>query len=350
MRAVVMRSGQLVVDEVPVPDLQPGQVLAEVLACGICGSDLHALDHADQLVEMSNAASMGSPVTPTVMDPSLDVVMGHEFSARVLEVGDNVGNSAPGDVVVSLPVVMDAGGVHALGYSNQYPGGYAERIVLSDILTMKVPNGLDSGLAALTEPMAVGLHAVEMSRVTPRHGAVVLGCGPVGLAVVAALRLAGVETIVATDFSPTRRDLATAMGATEVVDAARESAVAAWRRVDGSRPLVIFEAVGTPGMLDRAISDAPGGAQVLVVGVCMENDTVRPGIAVVKELDVQFVFGYDPLQFQTTLRRIAEGELDVSPMITGRVDLDGAPGAFEALRDPEAHAKILVVPGSGGSI
>lgn len=343
MRAVVMRSGGLVVDDVAVPQLQPGQVLAQTLACGICGSDLHALGHADQLVEMSSAVSDGG-ITPTVMDPSRDVVMGHEFTARVLEVGDNVGNCAVGDVVVSLPVVMDAGGVHAVGYSNLYPGGFGEQLVLSDVLTMKVPNGLDPQLASLTEPMAVGLHAVEMSRVTPRHAAVVLGCGPVGLAVIAALRLVGVETIVAADFSPTRRALATTMGATEVVDPSEEPAIAAWRRVDGSRSLVIFEAVGVPGMLDAAIGEAPAGAQVLVVGVCMEPDVVRPGIAVVKELNLQFVFGYDPLQFQTTLRRIAEGEIDVSPMITGRVDLDGVPAAFEALGDPDAHAKILVIP------
>ena len=343
MRAVVMRSGGLVVDDVAVPQLQPGQVLAQTLACGICGSDLHALGHADQLVEMSSAVSDGG-ITPTVMDPSRDVVMGHEFTARVLEVGDNVGNCAVGDVVVSLPVVMDAGGVHAVGYSNLYPGGFGEQLVLSDVLTMKVPNGLDPQLASLTEPMAVGLHAVEMSRVTPRHAAVVLGCGPVGLAVIAALRLVGVETIVAADFSPTRRALATTMGATEVVDPSEEPAIAAWRRVDGSRSLVIFEAVGVPGMLDAAIGEAPAGAQVLVVGVCMEPDVVRPGIAVVKELNLQFVFGYDPLQFQTTLRRIAEGEIDVSPMITGRVDLDVVPAAFEALGDPDAHAKILVIP------
>ncbi len=341
-----MRGGELVVDDVAVPALQPGQVLAEVLACGICGSDLHALHHADRMVEMSEAAVEPGGIAPKVMDPSHDVVMGHEFSARVLEVGENVGNCTPGDVVVSLPIVMDAGGVHAVGYSNDYPGGYGQRLVLSDMLTMKVPNGLDPELAALTEPMAVGLHAVEMSRVSPRHAAVVLGCGPVGLAVIAALRLAGVETIVAADFSTARRALATTMGATAVVDPSEEGAVAAWRRVDGAKPLVVFEAVGVEGMLDRALVDAPRGSQILVVGVCMVPDTIRPMIAVGKELNLQFVLGYDPLQFQTTLRRIAEGELDVTPMITGRVDLDGVADAFTALGDPEAHAKILVVPGS----
>lgn len=347
MRAVVMRSGALVVDDVAEPELRPGQVLAEVLACGICGSDLHALHHGERMVEMSEAAAAElGPMGPKVMDVGRDVVMGHEYSARVLEVASDGGNCSPGDVVVSLPIVMDAGGIHPVGYSNDYPGGYGERIVLSDVLTMQVPNGLDPELAALTEPMAVGLHAVEMSRVSPRHAAVVLGCGPVGLAVVAALRLAGVGTIVAADFSPTRRALASTMGATEVVDPSVEPAVAAWRRVDGSAPLVVFEAVGVPGMLDAAIVDCPRGSQILVVGVCMVPDTIRPMMAVGKELNLQFVLGYDPLQFQTTLQRIAEGEIDVAPLITGRVDLDGVPAAFRALEDPDAHAKVLVVPGA----
>ena len=86
------------------------------------------------------------------------------------------------------------------------------------------------------------------------------------------------------------------------------------------------------------------GSQIVVVGVCMVPDTVRPMVGVGKELNVQFVLGYDPTQFQTTLRRIAEGEIDVTPMITGQVALDGVARAFEELGDPDAHAKILVVP------
>lgn len=339
-----MRNGELVVDEFPDRPPAPGQVTAEVLACGICGSDLHTLHHTEEFAEMSASASLGADFPTEAFDPTRDIVMGHEFSARVLEVGENVGNCKPDDVVVSMPVVMDGAGMHPVGYSAEYPGGYAERLVLSDMLCMKVPNELDPRLAALTEPMAVGLHAVEMSRMTPRHAAVVLGCGPVGLAVIAALRLAGVETIVAGDFSPARRALAATMGATEVVDPATEPTVQAWRRVDGSKPLVIFEAVGVPGIIDASIAEAPRGAQVLVVGVCMQPDSFRPMMAVVKELNLQFALGYDPMQFGTTLRRIAEGEIDVSPMITGEVGLHGVAGAFTDLGDPEAHAKILVVP------
>ena len=340
-----MRDGALVVDEVAEREPQPGQVIADVLACGICGSDLHALAHADQLVEMSAVmAAEAGPFAPAIMDASRDVVMGHEFSARVVAIGENVENCAVGDIVVSLPVVMDAGGIHMIGYDNTYPGGYSQQLALSDMMCMKVPNGLDPKLAALTEPMAVGLHAVDRSAVTPAHAAVVMGCGPVGLAVIAALRTLGLEAIVAADFSAARRSLAATMGASEVVDPSEEGAVAAWRRVDGRRPLVVFEAVGVPGMIGAAIRDAPRDTQILVVGVCMAPDTFRPMIAVGKEINIQFAFGYDPAQFGDTLRRIAEGEYQVEPMITAEVPLEGVADAFVALGDPEAHAKILVVP------
>jgi threonine dehydrogenase-like Zn-dependent dehydrogenase len=283
--------------------------------------------------------------SPEIMDLSRDVVMGHEFAAEVVELGENAGNCAVGDIVVSVPVTLDMAGVHPVGYSNEYPGGYGELLVLSDMLCLKVPNGLDARRAALTEPMAVGLHAVNRTGIDERQSAVVLGCGPVGLAVIAALAVRGVETIVAADYSPTRRALATTMGAHEVVDPRDEPAIEAWRRVDGRRPLVVFEAVGVPGMIDQAMSDAPPKGRIMVVGVCMERDHLRPMLGVAKELTLEFSFGYDPVEFAETLRRIAEGDIDVDPLITSTVPIDGVPQAFDDLARPDAHAKILVTAG-----
>jgi threonine dehydrogenase-like Zn-dependent dehydrogenase len=97
-------------------------------------------------------------------------------------------------------------------------------------------------------------------------------------------------------------------------------------------------------MIDSAIAAAPRGARILVVGVCMQTDTFRPMLAIGRELQIQFALAYDPVEFADTLRAIAEGDLDVRPLITGEVGIEGVPGAFDALADPEAHAKILVRP------
>jgi threonine dehydrogenase-like Zn-dependent dehydrogenase len=134
------------------------------------------------------------------------------------------------------------------------------------------------------------------------------------------------------------------MGAHEVVDPREEPAVDAWRRLGARGSLVLFEAVGNPGMLDAALRAAPRDAQVLVVGVCMQPDTVHPMLAVAKELNVQFVLAYDPMEFAESLRRIAEGEVDVSRLVTGHVGIDEVPRAFEDLAHPDEQAKILVIP------
>jgi threonine dehydrogenase-like Zn-dependent dehydrogenase len=258
----------------------------------------------------------------------------------------------PGDLVTSLPVALTGTGIEPVGaYSNVYNGGYAERMRLTAAMCLKVPNGLDARRAALTEPMAVGRHAVAKADIAERDTALVLGCGPVGLAVIAELGRRNVETIVACDFSPSRRAVAAAMGATEVVDPATEPGIDAWRRVTGGmQPLVVFEAIGVPGMLDRAMKDAPSQSRIVVVGVCMEADHVHPSVGIMKELRVQFVLAYDPFEFADTLRTIAEGEIDVTPMLTGVCGLDGVAGAFDALADPEQHVKILVEPDRSGPV
>lgn len=350
MRACVMRDHQLVIDEVDDPRPELGQVLVRNLACGICGSDLHFLRHADQMATMTDELmpSMGAMghIATMQVDPSRDIIMGHEFCGEVLEMGPDTSGPAAGTLVVSVPILLSSAGVHQLAYSNDYPGGFAEYMLLAAPLLLEVPNGLDARRAALTEPLAVGLHAVAKSGATAADSAVVVGCGPVGLAVIAGLRLAGVETIVAGDLSPRRRELALKMGASEVVDPRSEPVVEAWRRVDGHRPLVAFEAVGVPGMLQGLIRDVPPGARITVVGVCMETDQVVPFFAIAKELSVQFALAYAPEEFAGALRAIAEGDVDVAPMVTGTVPLDGIADAFESLGRPDEQVKILVEPAS----
>jgi threonine dehydrogenase-like Zn-dependent dehydrogenase len=337
MRASVLRDGRMVYrDNVPDPVPESSQVLVGVRACGICGSDLHFAAYGAKMLEMSDRVFGGAGGMQ--VDLNRDVYMGHEFSAEILEAGPDTETHPAGTLVTSLPVLLSAKGVEPIVYSNSTIGGYAERMLLSAPLLQPIPNGLEFKYAALTEPMAVGLHAVNKSNIAPGEKALVLGCGPIGMAIIAGLRARGVETIAAADFSPRRRELATAMGAHQVLDPAQGSPF------DSVRPAVVFEAVGVPGIIDDVLLRARPGTRLVVAGVCMQPDTVHPFFAIAKEINVQFVLAYTPEEFAESLRAIAEGDIDVAPLITGEVGLDGVGQAFDDLADPERHCKILVTP------
>src|SRR6201987_5765481 len=339
MRAAVLREGRMVYrDDVPDPIPGPGQVLVGVRSCGICGSDLHFARYGDQVLSLSDemASSLGGGSGD--VDLSRDIFMGHEFSAEVLEAGPDTETPPPGTLVTSLPVLISGKGAEPIVYSNRTIGGDAERMLLSAVLLMPIPNGLDFKHAALTEPMAVGLHAVNKSDIAPGETALVLGCGPIGIAIIAALRARGVETIAASDFSPKRRELPTAMGAHQTLDAAQGSPF------DTVKPAVVFEAIGVPGIIDDVLLRARPGTRVVVAGVCMQPDTVHPFFAIAKEINVQFALAYTPDEFGDSLRALAEGEIDVTPLITGEVGLEGGGQAFNNLADPGQHCKILVTP------
>jgi threonine dehydrogenase-like Zn-dependent dehydrogenase len=359
MRAVVMRDRKLVVADVRMPQPGPGEVLVRTLACGICGSDLHALKFADQFVATAKRAG-----NPRVMDLSRDVIMGHEFCAEIVAHGPQTTRAfKTGTRVCSRPVLMDATGPQSIGYSNDNPGGYAQYMRLSEALLLEVPNGLATDHAALTEPMAVGVHAVAKARLAPDDAPLVIGCGPVGLAVIAALRLAGARPIVAADFSKRRRELAVAVGADDVVDPAQSTPWQTWREAAAVwsdparapqqppwmpgpplRPALVFECVGVPGVLDQVMAAAPRGSRIVVVGVCMEADTIYPMLGISKELNLQFVLGYTQDEFAATLGHIANGAIPTTPLITGHVGIGGVAQAFDELGCPERHAKILVHP------
>ena len=341
MRAAVMRGGKIISDTVPDPVPSDGQVLVKTLACGICGSDLHALRHAEEMARLAQEA--GSPVL--AMDLERDVVMGHEFCAEIVEFGPGTAQILKkGDRVCSMPVVLHQGGVAGVGYSNDFPGGYGELMVLSEPTLLPVSEGLSTEKAALTEPMAVGIHAVAKANLQPADVPLVVGCGPVGLAVVAALRLLGREPIIAADFSAKRRGLAQHLGAHVVVDPKQQPAIEVWSERAGAGSAVIFECVGVPGIIRQLMLEAPQGSRIVVAGVCMEDDLIKPMIGIYKEINLQFVLGYTPEEFLAAFRSLEEGKIDASPVITGKIGVDEVADFFERLENPDEHAKVLVEP------
>jgi len=382
MRAVTVHEGVLEVADLPVPEPGPGQVRLRVTRAGICGSDLHARHHADATADI--AAEVGYP---DFMRRDHTVVLGHEFTGTVEAYGPGCRRRwEVGQALVALPLLKDGEQVQMTGLSARAPGAYAEFVIVAEDAAMPVPDGLDPDLAALTEPLAVARHAVNRGDVGRRDAAVVVGCGPIGLAVVLMLKAAGVRRVIASDYSPGRRRLAVACGADVVVDPATESpwdvlaaekgvvtsvtrlygdgldALHALRRVPrlpwwsvvkaaqrlgvGPRGPVVFECVGVPGVIDDIVTHAPFLARVVVVGVCMEPDSFRPTMAVNKELDLRFSFCYDPVEFRETLHLVADGTVDPRPLVTDVVGLDGVAEAFEALGRADDQAKILIDPWS----
>ncbi|TNM41966.1 zinc-binding dehydrogenase [Nocardioides albidus] len=380
MRAVVCHRAELSVEDLPDLSPQRGQVLIDVERCGICGSDLHARLHCDE-----TAADVAELGYDHFMRSTDRVVMGHEFVGTVADYGPRTRKQYPvGTRVVALPVLSAGGSAHLTGLSPLASGGYAEQVLAIPSMTMRVPDGVDVEAAALTEPMAVALHAVRRGEVGAKDTAVVIGCGPIGLAVIAMLKATGVRHVIASDFSAGRRALAERMGADVVVDPADESPWASfadsqrylteaialaelgigamnrlravpllpWAKImraaerAGATPRgpVVFECVGVPGMIEHVVANAPLLSRVVVVGVCMGADSFRPSMAINKEIDLRFAFAYDPGEFHQTLRWIAQGKVDVRPLVTGTVGLDGVAQAFEDLGDPERHAKVLVDP------
>ncbi|KRA32551.1 MULTISPECIES: zinc-binding dehydrogenase [unclassified Nocardioides] len=381
MKAVVCRDTKLEVTDVPAPEPGRGHLLLDVHGCGICGSDLHARTHADDMAEAAAASGYDG-----FMRSGDSVVFGHEFCGEVVDRGPRTSKEIKiGTRVVAMPILRTGGAVHTTGLSPHAPGAYAEQVVVQAALAMPVPNGLPSDRAALTEPMAVGLHAVRRGQVKKGQIAVVIGCGPIGLAVISLLKASGVRTVIASDFSAGRRALAAQCGADVVVNPATESPYDSakergkfitasglfdlaidsmsklravpllpwWTVMETAEKLgampegpVVFECVGVPGIIDQVIASAPIHSRVVVVGVCMGSDSIRPAIAINKEIDLRFVLGYTPTEFREALHLMADGKVDPTPLMTGTVGLAGVEAAFTALGDPEKHAKILVDPRS----
>ncbi|MCC7365860.1 MAG: zinc-binding dehydrogenase [Dehalococcoidia bacterium] len=355
MRAMVLKGTALAVEDVNVPAPGPGQVLAKVRACGICGSDLHAAKYMDQM--MSVARAQGRP-GPSEAELANGIVMGHEFVAEVVTAGPGAEQWTPGTRVTSMPVLVTPetdSGMTAIGYSPVYPGAYGEFVLLSAPLVLAVPDNVSDIVAATTEPCGVGLHAVREAGLKGGESVLVMGAGPIGLMTLIWLKKEGAGLVAVSDFSPERRELAAKMGAdlvidpktTDVATALREALTAAGKPTLpgtlGPAPDVVFEAVGVEGTLQQAMDVVSPRGTVVVVGVCMNEDRITPMTGINKQLTLKFVLGYTPQEYAEALQAFADGAVDTSPLVTRTVALDELPAAFTALADPR-DCKIVVLP------
>lgn len=311
--------------EVADPSPRAGELLLRVGACGICGSDLKA-----------------------VANMPVGLVMGHEFAGEIVAVGPGVSGWRAGTAVCALPLmgcgscvacvtgdVAHCAQVDMLGVGGG-AGAYAEYVRVSAREAVALPEGVGTDVGALVEPLAVGLHAVERAALRPNDRVLVVGAGPVGLAVTMWARHLGARETVVSDPVETRRDAARAFGATSTIDPGRDVAAGEFD--------VVVECVGTPGMIATAMSGAAVHGRVVIAGVCNKPDQFVPVVALMKELTMHFVVYYRRQDFAHVVEMLRQGRIDPRPLITDRVGLDTFPSAFEALKHPTTQCKVLVHP------
>jgi (R,R)-butanediol dehydrogenase/meso-butanediol dehydrogenase/diacetyl reductase len=327
----------LTIEELPDPKPGPSELVLAVKSCGICGSDLHA-------------ASL-PPGLPA------GTVMGHEFAGEVVEVGAELRDVWKiGDRACALPCIgcgkcracldgdiVACAKLRGTGLG-QIPGAYSQYVLTGGNETLRLPPGVTFREGALVEPLAVGLHAVNQARLTPGDRVMVIGAGPIGLAVTAWARFFGARAVVVNEKAPGRIALAEKFGATAVADVSKEDPVTAFAREAGGPPDVIFECVGVPGLLQQCIGMARSRGRVVVVGVCMQPDMIFPAMAVVKEVALQFVVAYHRRDFELSIEMLDRGRIAGQDMITDIVDLAAFPSAFEALKTPTHQCKVILEP------
>jgi (R,R)-butanediol dehydrogenase/meso-butanediol dehydrogenase/diacetyl reductase len=334
MKAAVFRErDKMAVVDVPKPTPGPGEVVLKVHNCGICGSDLHAVQYG--------------------IGMACDTVMGHEFCGEIHELGTNVNGYKVGDRVTSLPYIvcgtceaclrddsMHCAKILGLGLG-QLPGAYAEFVRCGVGSLLKLPPNVSSREGALIEPLSVGLHGVNRSQIKAGMGCIVMGAGPIGLSTMLWAKARGAAVVVS-ELAPGRTELALKLGADAVVNPNVESPSDKVKSITGRVPEVVFECIGVKSTLSSAIGMVANHGKVVVLGVCMEADHIVPLVCIMKEISVDFVLAYTFGEFHETLDAISSGKINPMPMITDVIEVDQVPAMFQALKHPGSHAKVMV--------
>jgi len=337
MKACVFKAfgAPLEVVELPDPVAAPGELVVRVKACGICGSDLHA------------ATSAKAKLPP-------GTIMGHEVAGVVDQIGTGVRGFERGDPVVVMSYLAcgecancrAGAGVRCeattpVGFG-EAPGGYAELIKTRPGSVFKMPKTMSFQSGATVEPLVVGLHGLRRARFQAGETCVIMGAGSIGLMTLRWARFAGARAIVVSELLLDRREVALKLGADAAVDPRMHSPAAAMTRLTGAGPDVIFECIGEAGTMAQAISHAPRGGRIAILGVSMEDDGFPPALAMSKELEINFSLGLEPGEVETAIAVLASGRLATDAMITHTVGIDDLPRAFAALTKASGQTKVML--------
>lgn len=322
----------LVVEEVPDPAPGPGEVVVKVGRCGICGSDLH----------MSEDPAFGS---------APGQVFGHEFAGEVVALGNGTEGLRPGDLVSVIPLKSCGACAHCRAGEVQWceafglqGGGYAEYALTRPNQCFTLPKSASLADGAIIEPLAVALHGVRLSGMQRGDKVLVLGAGPIGLAVAFWARRLGAARVAVQDIADWQRDRALQMGADAFFVDTADPVGASDRAFGGARPDVVFECVGVPGLIAQAVQQVRNRGTILLLGLCTRPDTLNTFVMLSKEVRLVTSAFFTRQDYEDALDALSSGAAEPRLMVTDTIALDAVPQVFEGLKHRTHQCKVLIQP------
>lgn len=333
------------------PKVTKGNVKIKVKWCGICGSDLHEYLGGPIFIPTDKPHPISKEVAP--------VVLGHEFSGEIVEVGEGVTNLKIGDRVAVEPIVAcgtcpacqegkynlcSSLGFHGLCGGG---GGFAEYTVFPAKFVHKIPDGLSFEKAALIEPIAVAIHSLRVGKFMTGQSAIVLGAGPIGLATIEALKAAGASLVMVMQRKSVRQEYALRAGADIVIDPTEVNVAEEVKRLTGGIGADIsFETTGAKIGFDTGIESIKYNGTMVVTSIWEEEISINPNTFIFSEKTIVGTIAYRN-EFPATMAQMNDGRIKVDGYITKKISLDDiVEEGFGALTGPEKkkHVKILVTP------
>jgi (R,R)-butanediol dehydrogenase / meso-butanediol dehydrogenase / diacetyl reductase len=345
VKAAVFKGRERIeVEQVPEPEPGPRDVVIEVAACGICGSDLHSWTQGTF--------------------PRPGQVMGHEFAGPIVAAGAEVEGLAVGDRITAVPLVPcgecarcaeGATNLCAAAFTDSIaygrPGGFAERLLIPNAElgtnVFKLGEEIDDEAGATVEPLAVAVHGVRLAEPVAEATALVLGLGTIGQQVVQALRARGAKRVLAADLAPLRLRAAADLGAEPLDGSAGIDAALAGALGEGEEIDVVFECSGVPPLAKAALKAVRPGGTVVVLALYEDALSFNPSRLVEKEIRLQGAIAYTSEDFAAAVEMLRSGAARADTLITQREPLDEIARAFEAQLAKDTSLKVIVNPNAG---
>jgi len=326
----------LEVEDLPDPAPGAGEVLIKVGRCGICGSDLHMAE------DPAFGACPGE-------------VFGHEFAGEVVALGREVEGLVSGDLVSVIPLKSCGqcdhcrkGEVQWCAHFGLQGGGYAEYALTRPNQCVRLPQGASLADGAIIEPLAVALHGVRLSGLKPGDKVLVLGAGPIGLAVAFWARRMGASRVVVQDIADWQQGRALAMGAHAFAAEPGDPVGSAERTLGGAsdsgKADIVFECVGLPGLIAQAVEQVANRGTILLLGLCTRPDTFNSFAMLNKQVRLVTSAFFTRSDFEDALDALCAGAAEPRLLVTETVNLAATPETFEALKRRTHQCKVLIAP------